>query len=135
MTTDVLSITDKYVKRYKNNDKRFLEGRFLTLPALGTFCDGGLPEWSLWYVASVYDCYMYSGRKDRLQALLPYVEKLLENCKNMMNGRGLYSQDGAWHLIEWALNDLYVRFIVVFYNIHQTAALYFFVFVKCFLII
>lgn len=100
------SITDEYVKCYKKDDKRFLNGEFLTIPALGTYCDGGLPEWSLWYVASVYDYYMYSGRDDRLEELMPYVEKLLENCKNMMSGRGLYSQNGAWHLIEWASNDL-----------------------------
>ncbi len=100
------SMSEQYKAVYRKGNQMYEDNKYLTLPAYGTYVDGGLPTWSFMWVLQIYDNYLHSGNKEYLLSLYPQMKKMLENCEHMMSDRYLFSMDGAWNLIEWANNDL-----------------------------
>lgn len=101
------SLTEEYKRYYRNdNDTIYDEDKYLVTPAFGNYVYHGLPLWSMPWIHQIYDYYLYSGDKEGVRRLYPYVQKMLSNCENMMSDRGLFHMEGAWNLIEWAENDL-----------------------------
>lgn len=100
------SLTSHYKYLYRNNNVNYQNDKYLVTPAYGSYVYGGLPMWSFMWLYQVYHNYMYSGNIKHIKTLFPYARKMLQNCENMIDDRGLFTMNGAWNLIEWADNDL-----------------------------
>lgn len=100
------SLTLQYKCLYRNDDENYKNDKYLVTPAYGSYVYGGLPIWSFMWLYQVYHNYMYSGNREHIKNLFPYTQKMLENCENMIDDRGLFVMSGVWGLIEWADNDI-----------------------------
>lgn len=99
------SLKEDYVRFYRN-DKQYIENKYLTIGAFGSYVYGGFPLAAFHWGLQIYDYYLYSGDTDGTKKLYPLLKKMLSNCDNMMSERGLFAMECAWNLIEWGQNDL-----------------------------
>ena len=100
------SIEDGLEKIYRTNNPRYVSRLNLPCACFPTYPEGTIPVWSLMWMMSVYDHYMYSGDSDFLNSLLPSIEESLRRCEVQLTDRNLLSIDGSWSLIEWSNNDI-----------------------------
>lgn len=100
------SIEDGLEKVYRTNNPRYANHKNLPCACFPTYPEGTIPVWSFMWMMSVYDHYMYTGDKQFLKDIMPYIEESLRRSEIQLSSRDLLSIDGAWNLIEWANNDL-----------------------------
>jgi hypothetical protein len=60
-----------------------------------------IPAWSFLWSISTWDYYFYSGDKDFLEWVYPYVIKNLKSAKALSNEKGLFSVP-YWNMFDWA---------------------------------
>ncbi|MCX5770110.1 MAG: family 78 glycoside hydrolase catalytic domain [Candidatus Hydrogenedentes bacterium] len=60
-----------------------------------------IPVWSFLWSISTWDYYYYSGDKEFLAWVYPYVIKNLKSAKSMADARGLFSAP-YWNMFDWA---------------------------------
>jgi len=64
-----------------------------------------LPAWSFLWVFAVYEYYLFTGDKQTIEIIFPYLKTTWKNISNMQTGRGLISTKG-WNMIDWAPMDI-----------------------------
>lgn len=63
-----------------------------------------IPAWSFLWAIGCWEHYWYTGNIQFLKAILPALEKQLDNTANFINEQGLFSIQ-AWNLCDWAPMD------------------------------
>lgn len=83
-----------------------------------TGCDTILTAWSLLWVISCREYYEFTGDKESLNEIYPYLVKTIENFCKYIDDRGLLNIN-AWNMLDWAGMDTPADGIVT----HQNALL------------
>jgi alpha-L-rhamnosidase len=77
----------------------------LPMSVVGDIEAGGgftIPDWALHWVHGVFNCYRFSGDRDRVKALLPTVERVLRWYVPYQTPAGLLKDMPEWNLVDWS---------------------------------
>ncbi|GIV79692.1 MAG: hypothetical protein KatS3mg050_4086 [Litorilinea sp.] len=61
-----------------------------------------IPDWSLHWVHGVYNCYRFSGDRERVKGWMPTVERILRWYAPFQTRSGVLKDVVEWNLVDWS---------------------------------